>query len=280
MRLFQCFFVLFFVCAYALAGTDHDITPESYAAEEATASFGYYGQSLCHQSQFICRSVTSDNDWYTLWPNFQEREMVMRLNRTNVALMYRNWVAIPKDLKNTSYMSLSPFPAHFNTRGEKLILVDLHLFAFGAYDAQGQLLYWGPASSGAEKCADVDASCKTATGDFRIFRMQGEDCTSNEYPLETDGGAPMPYCLFFHGGIALHASTLSGFINRSGGCVRLFYDDAKWLYEDFAKVGTRVVVTNDYHQVVLSKRTRFTHTKKAIKRHKMHTKFKKKTNHA
>src|SRR3989338_2724883 len=52
-----------------------------------------------------------------------------------------------------------------------------------------------------------------------IFRIGGADCYSNEFPLETGGGAPMPYCLFFHGGAALHGSTLSGFINRSGGCV-------------------------------------------------------------
>ncbi len=46
--------------------------------------------------------------------------------------------------------------------------------------------------------------------------------------------APMPWSIFFNGGIALHATTQNHYneLGRraSGGCVRLKYDDAKELY--------------------------------------------------
>lgn len=242
--------LLFSISVYAF--TDHDIHPEQFAAEEAAASTGHYGKSLCNYPGYTCRAVTINDNWYDLFPNFQNREKEMRLNRTDVALMYRNWIVVPDNLSEVSYMSLSPMPKHFDTMGKKLILVDLHLFAFGAYDAQGNLIYWGPESSGATTCADTDTSCKTTLGYFKIYRMEGKDCVSNEFPIETDGGASMPYCMYFHAGEALHYSTVSGFINRSGGCVRLFHDDAKWLNEDFAQIGTYVVVTNDYRMITVA----------------------------
>lgn len=221
-----------------------EIPPSTYAAEEEQASLNNYAHTLCQNPNYVCRAVTERETWYSLFPDFQQRETVMRLNRTNVALMYRNWIIYPKDFSKTSYMAMSPLPAHINTHGEKEVYIDLSLFAFGAYDKDGNLIYWGPESSGAPVCPASDHSCATPTGDFRVFRIEGKDCTSNEYPLETHGGAPMPYCMFFHGGAAFHTSTLSGFINRSGGCVRLFDSDAKWLNEQFVKKGTRVLVVN------------------------------------
>ncbi len=221
-----------------------DVPPETYATEEAQVSATNYGHTLCNNPNYVCRPVKEEETWYSLFPDFQQREAVMRLNRTNVALMYRNWIVYPKDFSKTTYMDMSPLPKHLNTHGEKEVYIDLSLFAFGAYDAQGNLIYWGPESSGAPKCPASDASCATPTGDFRVFRIEGADCTSKEFPLETHGGAPMPYCMFFHGGAAFHTSTLSGFINRSGGCVRLFDSDARWLNETFVKKRTRVVVVN------------------------------------
>ena len=39
-------------------------------------------------------------------------------------------------------------------------------------------------------------------------------------------------------------ATMSGFINRSAGCIGLFKADAKWLNHEFVKRGTIVVVKN------------------------------------
>lgn len=219
-----------------------EIPPKQYAEEESAASVQNYANILCHTAGYQCLGLRKHAHWYKLFPNYQLRQEMMRLNRTNVSLMYRDWIVVPKNLSKVNYMDLSPLPQTMDTHGKKLLFVNLGLFAFGAYDEHGHLIYWGPASGGAEKCAATDKNCSTVTGHFRIFRTGDENCTSNEYPLETHGGAPMPYCMFFHRGTAIHASTLSGFINRSSGCIRLFYADAQWLYEQFVKVGTRIVV--------------------------------------
>lgn len=221
-----------------------DLPPAVYAAQEAAASAHNYGHLLCHNPNYYCRKVTEKDTWFSLFPNFQQREEVMRLNRTNVALAYRNWIVVPKSFKKTTYMDMSPLPKHMYTNHQKLVLINLRLFAFGAYDKNGNLIYWGPLSSGQKICPGSTASCLTPIGDFRVFHIGGKNCDSNEYPLETHGGAPMPYCMFFHGGAAFHESTLSGFINRSAGCVRMFNADAKWLNKEFVKLGTRVIVKN------------------------------------
>ena len=52
----------------------------------------------------------------------------------------------------------------------------------------------------------------------------------------------MPYCMYFHGGQALHGSyeVVNG--NISHGCVRLHVNDARWLRFNFAEPGTKVII--------------------------------------
>lgn len=218
----------------------------SYADQ---APFELYGLLQCSHQGFYCLPVKKGETWIGLFPNKQERDIVMRLNRTNVALFYRHWILVPKDLNHIKYMDLAPFPHHIDDHGHKLLLIDLPKFAFAAYKKNGDLLYWGPASGGKDWCADTAHSCKSASGHFTITRMKGVDCESSTYPLETNGGAPMPWCMFYYKGFAIHGSTLSGFINRSRGCIRLFNGDAKWLYEHFVKKGTEVIVKRDKEDV-------------------------------
>lgn len=202
----------------------------------------YYGSYLCGYSEFICIKVKRGDTWEKMFPNPREREIVKRLNRTNMKMTYRSWIVVPKNLRKINEMELSPFPLRRDTHGHKLILVNLNLQAFGAYDANGQLVHWGPVSGGKGYCPDVGRNCTTATGNFRIYRKQGPECKSSKFPIETDGGAPMPYCMHFNGGYALHGSTLPGY-HDSHGCVRLFFDDAKWLNQHFITIGTPVIVT-------------------------------------
>ncbi|HRE32879.1 MAG TPA: L,D-transpeptidase, partial [Candidatus Berkiella sp.] len=61
------------------------------------------------------------------------------------------------------------------------------------------------------------------------------------YPVGK-GGAPMPYCMFFHGGYALHGSNSVPSYNASHGCVRMAPEDAQWLNEDFVQEGVTQVV--------------------------------------
>ena len=59
----------------------------------------------------------------------------------------------------------------------------------------------------------------------------------------------MPYCMFFHGGYAIHASPVVPGYHASHGCVRVFQEDARWLHEDFITINGRnstIVVVNPY----------------------------------
>ncbi|TAK74971.1 MAG: L,D-transpeptidase, partial [Gammaproteobacteria bacterium] len=141
-------------------------------------------------------------------------------------------------------------PQEIDAPNEKVIMVDLNLHAWGAYDSEGTLIRWGPATGGADWCRDIGRSCRTKSGTFRIYSLGSSSCVSTKFPIPR-GGAPMPYCMFFNGGQALHGSP--GQVikdNASHGCVRLFVDDAEWLRYDFVDPpmeennyrGTKVVV--------------------------------------
>ncbi len=216
---------------------------ENRKKPEAKASDTYeaYGSSLCSLPGFKCIRVTPNENWFQLWPNEHKREIIMRLNRTNVALKYRHYLVVPNNL-NSDYMSYSPLPERIKPTGHKVLMIDLRLFAFGAYNAEGDLVYWGPATGGKKWCSDTKEDCESVAGKYKIYRIQGENCKSSKYPLDERGGAPMPYCMHYYKGYAIHGSTLSGFNNRSRGCIRLFYSDAKWLNQDFVKLGTEVIV--------------------------------------
>lgn len=219
------------------------MSDQYYINQEKLALQEVYGHSLCNNPEYKCIRVKPGQTWYDLFPYDHQREIVMRLNRTNVALQYRTWLVVPKHLKKVSYMSLSPFPQHIDPPGERLVMVDLAKFAFAAYEPNGDLRYWGPATGGQIWCSDLNRTCESAQGTYRIYRIQGADCQSSKYPIDQNGGAPMPYCMHYFEGYALHASTLSGFYNHSKGCVRLFDDDAKWLNEHFMHYGTKVIVS-------------------------------------
>lgn len=219
------------------------IDPYQYSSSHTLAKSPVAARQLCDLIGFHCIQVTSTDSWQKLLPDYTQRQIVMRLNRTNVSLRYRSWLVVPNHVANLNYMSLSPFPKHIKAQHRKLVLVDLSKFAFAAYDANGQLVYWGPATGGRKWCsAKHKQSCLSATGRYRIYRIQGANCVSSEYPVATHGGAPMPYCMHYYRGFAIHGSTLIGFENRSQGCIRLFYDDAKWLNHQFVKIGTEVIV--------------------------------------
>ncbi len=206
----------------------------------------YYGRGLCSTAGFHCVNVKRGDTWQKKWPNPRERNIIKRLNRTNLPLHYRSWVVVPDDLASATLMGVSPFPDHINAPGHKTIYINLREMAFGAYNPNGELVHWGPASGGKGFCPDVNRRCTTILGSYKIFRKEGRDCISSKFPIESDGGAPMPFCMFFYRGYAMHASSVVPGYHASHGCVRLFYADAKWLNKYFithGAKGTRVIVT-------------------------------------
>jgi hypothetical protein len=123
-------------------------------------------------------------------------------------------------------------PQHISPRGEKIIIVNPRVHAWGAYDPDGSLVRGGVATSGSNWCPDIHRRCHTKAGSFRIYSLGGPHCVSSKYPIGR-GGAPMPYCMFFNGSQGLHGSYEVADANLSHGCVRLEVEDAEWLRYDF-----------------------------------------------
>ncbi len=133
------------------------------------------------------------------------------------------------------------FPATRPATGSKIIIVDPNEHAWGAYGPDGVLVAEGPASTGRDFCPDIGQPCKTPAGTFNVYRKGGADCKSTIFPIP-EGGAPMPYCMFFNGGYALHGSGDVPNYNASHGCVRMHPSDAGWLSDNFVTIGTKVQI--------------------------------------
>lgn len=201
---------------------------------------GNYARNLCNHPGFTCYRVQKHDTWSTLFPDPTTRRLVMRVNRMNTNIYRGMIIAIPKNVNYIDHMDVSPFPLRINPPGRKILYINMSFHAFGAYDKYGYLQHWGPVSGGKGYCPDVHRRCNTPRGNFYVYSKGLAGCISKKYPVG-EGGAPMPYCMFFHGGYAMHASVLPGY-HASHGCVRMFYEDAQWLNRNFVEHGTKVII--------------------------------------
>jgi hypothetical protein len=135
------------------------------------------------------------------------------------------------------------FPLRMEPTGNKVFIFDPNFKAWAIYDAEGDRINTGKASGGKYYCSDVGRGCKTISGKFRIISKGGAGCISNKYPIETGGGAPMPYCMYFSGkGYGIHGSNDVPNHNASHGCIRVTPTVARWLSQNFIELGTTVIV--------------------------------------
>lgn len=204
----------------------------------------YYGSGLCNHPDFYCAKANVSG-WERAFPDPAQRDIVQKVNRTYNTLWKGRVIAVPKNLDSITILDVSPFPLTMVSNGEKIIIVDQEKLAWAAYDEDGVQVRWGPISSGRDRCTDSPRQCTTQTGEFRFFNKQGTDCRSRTFD-----NAPMPYCMFFYKGFALHGSNDIPGYRASHGCVRMFTRDAKWLNQEFVEIshkgnnnrGTRVIV--------------------------------------
>lgn len=133
------------------------------------------------------------------------------------------------------------FPKKIPPMGNRIFMFSPRYKAWAAYDASGSRVGSGKANGGAGYCADIGRACRTPRGLFRVHSKGTADCVSNKFPVGR-GGAPMPFCMFFHGGYAIHGSPGIGDFNSSHGCIRVTNRAAAWLHENFINHGTRVLV--------------------------------------
>ena len=222
-----------------------------FFASGESASQTRFGEALCNSADYACIKAKTGETWESLFKNDEERDIIRRINRMNIPLRTGMIIAVPKNIDRLTIYDVSPFPRYIDSDGEKTIYVNQNQLAWGAYDEKGELIWWGPLSSGSGHCSTIEGTCMTPSGSFRIIRKQDIDCISTAFPIRADGesgGAEMPYCMHFFRGIALHGSdTVPGY-RASHGCVRLFIEDARWLNEEFIELpggsskGTRVIV--------------------------------------
>jgi hypothetical protein len=196
-------------------------------------AYATYGERLCHTHGFHCLQVKRGQSWNSLWPDASERDLVMRINRMNIPVYPGMVLAVPDRLDDVDLMDFAPLPKRIAPTGQKEVIVSPASLAWGAYDTDGSLVRWGPISAGSDYCRDLGQPCHTHVGTFRVFSLGSSACYSHKFPLP-HGGAPMPYCMYFNRGQALHGEPngLPGY-NASHGCVRLLVDDAEWLRYNF-----------------------------------------------
>lgn len=146
--------------------------------------------------------------------------------------------------RTPNYKKMSNKRSSFIGGSGKTFVFDPKSLSWAAY-ANGSLINSGRASGGRFYCSDIHRPCKTPVGVFRVGHKGGPDCKSSKYPIGK-GNAPMPWCMFFKGGFAIHGSWSVPGYNASHGCIRVPPSDARWLNQNFMSPGTKVVVKS-YH---------------------------------
>lgn len=135
------------------------------------------------------------------------------------------------------------FPLSRPATNKRVFVFDPNYTSWAIYDEAGDRVNVGRASGGKLYCGDVGRGCKTIVGKFAVISKGGQGCVSSRFPLETHGGAPMPYCMHFSPkGYAIHGSNDVPDYNASHGCVRVTPTAAKWLNQNFVTIGTTVIV--------------------------------------
>ena len=139
------------------------------------------------------------------------------------------------------------FPTSREATGKKVFIFDPAHTSYALYDKEGYLVKQGRASGGKHFCPDINKACRTPSGNYTIFRKKGADCKSSKYPIG-EGGAPMPHCMFFKGGYAIHGSHHVPNYNASHGCIRVPPSDAAWLSQEHLDVGDTVIIRPYYQK--------------------------------
>jgi L,D-transpeptidase ErfK/SrfK len=199
--------------------------------------FGNYAYRFCSIQGYTCIKVRRGDTWNSLWPDKEKRRIVMRLNRRNLELYPGLIIAVPNNLMQINHMDISPLPYAIKPLKTKAVVIDIEKHAFGAYDINGYLIHWGPVSAGKGWCPDIQRTCESPRGTFFVISKGDAYCISEKYPVP-EGGAPMPFCMYFFNGYAMHAGDLPG-LHASHGCIRMFYEDAEWLNKYFVELGPR-----------------------------------------
>ena len=146
--------------------------------------------------------------------------LLEKLNRADSARLDRVPLLVVPDIWLEDERSYSPLPARYGGAAAypKMLVVHLPGQAFAAYE-RGELVRWGPVSSGAR-------ATPTPQGLFALtWRSTGHASSVNP-----DWFLRWYFNFDSREGLAFHEYSLPGG-PASHGCLRLLARDARWLYE-------------------------------------------------
>lgn len=128
---------------------------------------------------------------------------------------------------------LPPDPASLPEPGKRQLDIRLAAQRFNYFE-DDQLVWSGLISSGA-------AQHPTPRGSYRL-QSKVKNKRSGSYTNFFNMPTPMPYALQFKGPYWIHEGYLPG-VPASHGCVRLRYEDARFVYERM-RIGDRIVIAD------------------------------------
>ncbi len=177
------------------------------------------------------KDVTEINNYYSLtlttetpleelrqYVDGADLENTLKLNRINSEFLKPgSSLVLSYDIKD--FMSLSPFPKDLKISKEipKLLLISQRVQAFAVYE-NGELVRWGPVSTGKKL---------TPTESYLYFtNWKAKEAIST---FDDEWIMKWNFNLDNIEGTGMHQYEMPG-EPASHSCVRLFEDDAKWLY--------------------------------------------------
>ena len=134
------------------------------------------------------------------------------------------------------------FPSKRPASLSNIFMFDPKRFVWAVYDKNGYRVGSGNASGGKDFCSDIKEPCRTVVGEYTVYRKEDKDCTSKTFPIDEGGGAPMPHCMFFYKGYAIHGSKHYSNNNLSHGCIRVSEKAAEWMNNNYIHEGSLVIV--------------------------------------
>lgn len=153
----------------------------------------------------------------------EQWDLIKKVNRLDEKhLIVGQKILIPDDWEKAQ--KYCPVPMRWNN-ADKVLAVFLDTQYFGAYE-NGQLLFWGPISSGKNN--------STPAGEFKVL-------WKSRYYVSKKYNARMDYAVNFSSeGYFLHQQSLPG-KPASHGCVRLLKEDAQRIFEWLEK-GDKIII--------------------------------------
>lgn len=134
------------------------------------------------------------------------------------------------------------FPEKHASSPQNIFIFSPQALQWAVYNRAGVRVGIGKGVGGADFCADIKEPCRTVEGIYHILRKKDANCISKTYPIDEVGGAPMPHCMFFYRGYAIHGSNSLPDINSSHGCIRVKPEAAEWMNKNYMSLGSMVII--------------------------------------